>query len=370
MKFIAIRSNLKDGIASVQGASGENLNLPILKNILLETEENKVKITATNLEIAITAFVAGKVIQEGKFTVPAGVFANLINNIQSERLNLEEKKGKLEVKTDNYEATIQGLSAADFPITPKVKNQAEYIEIKAEVLKDSLSQVLIAAQFSDLRPELNTVFFHYSVNNIKIVATDSFRLAEQTIAAAQFQTTFKKEFEILIPLKTAQELFRILHNEDVVRIYHDENQVLFKTARFELLSRLVEGKFPDYTAIIPKKFNVEIVFSRQEFMNALKLAGIFGSKNSEVKLKSEEGKKSIEIVSSDQTLGENNYLLAAKVQGKLDAITFNWRYLMDALKVLKNDEVFFGINSDNEPAEIKPVGDASYVYILKPIAGE
>src|SRR5947199_470 len=125
MKFIAIKANLKDGISRVQGASGENLNLPILKNVLLEAEDNKIKITTTNLEIAVTAIVSGKVIENGKFTVPAGVFANVINNIQSERLNLEEKKNKLEIKTDNYEAAIQGLSAADFPITPKIKNQSE-----------------------------------------------------------------------------------------------------------------------------------------------------------------------------------------------------------------------------------------------------
>lgn len=370
MKVIVIRANLKEGLISTERATGENLNLPILKNVLFEAEGNKIKITATNLEIAITAVISGKVIENGKFTVPAGILSNLIGNIQSDRLNIEEKKGKLEIKTDNYEAAIQGTAAADFPITPKIKEGKEYIEIKAAILKEALNQILIAAQFSDLRQELNNIFFDFSINSIKIVATDSFRLAEKTIPAEEFSTNHKEKFSLLFPLKTAQELARILKENETVKIYHDENQILFKTEQVELLSRLSEGNFPDYAAIIPKKFAAEATFNRQEFLNALKLAGIFGSRTSEVKLKPQENKKAITILSSDQTLGENNYILTAKIQGKLGEIIFNWRYIVDVLKILKTEEVWFGINSENEPAEIKSLGDASYLYILKPIANE
>ncbi len=370
MKVIVIRSNLKDGVNIAERAVGENLNLPILKNILFEAEGNKIKITATNLEIAITAFISGKVIENGKFTVSAGVLSNLIGNIQSDRLNIEDKKGKLEIKTDNYEAWVQGMPANDFPITPKIKEGKEYIEIKTTALKEALGQILIASQFSDLRPELNNILFDFSINSIKLVATDSFRLAEKTIPSEEFSTNHKEKFNLLLPLKTAQELTRILKDGDTVKMYHDENQALFKTEQTELLSRLSEGSFPDYAAIIPKKFAAEAAFNRQEFLNALKLAGIFGSRTSEVKLKAQENKKAVAILSADQALGENSYILTAKIQGKLGEITFNWRYIADVLKVLKTEEVWFGINSENEPAEIKSLGDASYLYILKPIAGE
>ncbi|HUZ92687.1 MAG TPA: DNA polymerase III subunit beta [Candidatus Paceibacterota bacterium] len=368
MKFIIIRSNLKEGISAVERAAGEHLNLPILKNILFETEGNKIKITATNLEIAITYAVTGKVIEEGKFTAPAGILGNLVNNLQSDRLNIEENKGKLEIKTDNYEAKVQGLPADDFPIMPKIKNQKESIEIKGVILKNGLEQALVAAQFSEIRPELNSVFFKFSLNNLKIVATDSFRLAERTIPSEQFTAKLEKEFSILIPLKTAQELSRIIRDDDTVNIYRDENQVLFKTASMELLSRLSEGTFPDYAAIIPQKFDAEMIFNRQEFMNALKLAGVFGNKSGEVKLVVQENKKAVELISSDQTLGENNYMLPVKAHGTTDAIVFNWRYLADALKTLKTEDVFLGVNNANNPAMIKSPGDASYLYILKPIA--
>lgn len=368
MKFIVIKTNLKDGLVVVNRGIGENLNLPILKNVLIETENNNIKLTTTNLEIAVSYNISGKVIENGKFTAPMNIISNLINNIQNERLNIEKKGNKLEIKTDNYSAFINGLIADDFPITPKIKNKEEYLEIKAEVFKNALNQVLIAAQFSDLRPELNSVLFEFSLNNFKLAATDSFRLAEKTVNSEGFISTYKENFKILIPLKTAQELSRILKDGEVVKIYHDENQVLFKTEQLELLSRLLEGNFPDYNSIIPKKFGAEIVLNREEFINSLKLAGIFGSRSSEVVIGAQENKKVIEVVSSDQIIGENKYVLPAKVQGKPKETTFNWRYLADALRVLETEEIFLGIVSDNEPALLKSPGDSSYIYILKPIA--
>src|SRR3989344_8421771 len=181
MKVIVIRSNLKNSISVVEKSTGDNLNLPILKNVLIEALDNKIKLTTTNLEVAILSVTPGKIIEDGKITVPAGIFSNIIGTLQTERLNLEKKGNKLEIKTDTYEAAIQGLPADDFPITPKIKDQSQYIEIKGATLKGAIEQVLVAAQFSDLRPELNSVFFNFLPEGIKLVATDSFRLAEKTI---------------------------------------------------------------------------------------------------------------------------------------------------------------------------------------------
>lgn len=369
MKFIVIRANLKNGVNLVERASGENLNLPVLKNVLIETDENKIKATCTNLEIAASSFISGKVLEKGKFTAPIGLLSGVLNNIQSDRLNIESKGGKLEIKTDNYSASIQGMPADDFPLTPKIKDAEEFLEMKAETLKAALEQVLVAAQFSDLRPELNSILVDFSLDALKLVSTDSFRLAEKTVSSDLHTHNHKEAFRILLPLKTAQELVRVLKDGEILKVYHDENQALFKTEQLELLSRLVEGSFPDYGAIVPKKFAAEITAAREEFIGALKLAGIFGSKSSEVRLKMQEKGKVVEIVSADQALGENNYLLPAKISGKPREIIFNWRYLMDALKVLKSEEVFLGVNGDDEPAEIKSPGDNSYFYILKPIVG-
>jgi DNA polymerase-3 subunit beta len=367
MKFIAIRSNIKDAISIIEKAVGENTNLPILKNILIEAEKNTITFTATNLEIAITHRVAGKVIEDGKITTPFSLFSSLIGNIQSDRLNFEKKDNNLEVATDNYSAVINGMAADDFPITPKIKNNENYIEIKNIFLKEAIQQTVVASQYSDLRPELNSVLFNFSLENLVLASTDGFRLAEKSIPATNINIKNKEPFKMLVPLRASMEVARIMRDDEVVRIHQDENQVLFKTDQTELISRLVEGNFPDYSAIVPHEFAAEIVVERDEFLNAIKLAGVFGQKNSEVKIKIHQNKKAIEISSADQALGENNHTLPAKIKGDIPEVFFNWRYLSDPMKSIKTEDVFLGLQEDAGPALIRATSDGSFYYVLKPI---
>jgi DNA polymerase-3 subunit beta len=367
MKFVVIRSNIKEAIIAVQRATNENGNLPILKNILINTSENGIAVTATNLEIAITSFISGKVIEGGSITVPAQLISNLLNNLQSDRLNIESKETNIEIKTDNYNATLQGLSAEDFPITPKIQDIKHFFEIKGVFLKEAIQQTTIASQFSEIRPELSTILLDFSLENIKIAATDGFRLAEKTLAANLFTSHFSDPFHILIPLKTSQEIVRIINNDDTVKIYRDENQILFKTEKIELISRLNEGAFPDYSTLIPKSFVTEIVVNRDELLNAVKLAGVFSQKNNELRIIVHANKKSIEIASADQAVGENNYILPAKIKGDAVDVSFNVKYLSDVLRSIAGDEIFIGLQEETNPALIKSVSDSSYFYILKPI---
>ncbi|HUC01407.1 MAG TPA: DNA polymerase III subunit beta [Candidatus Paceibacterota bacterium] len=367
MKFIAIRENIKSAVAAVEKAVGENTNLPILKNILIDAEDNTITFTTTNLEIAITHRVAGKVIENGKITVPLSLFSSLIGNIQSDRLNFEKKENSLEVATDNYSAVLNGMPADDFPTPPRVKNTESYIEIKSAFLREAIQQVTVASQYSDLRPELNSVLFNFSLESLVLASTDGFRLAERSIPGNLFSAKKKEPFRMLVPLRTALEAARIMRDDEMVRIYQDENQVLFKTDQTEMISRLVEGSFPDYSAIVPHEFTAEIVVDREEFTNAIKLAGVFGQKNSEVKMKIHQNKKAIEISSADQALGENNNILPAKIKGDIPEIFFNWRYLSDPMKSIKTDDVFLGLQEEAGPALIRAMGDASYFYVLKPI---
>lgn len=367
MKFVSIRSNIKDAINAVQHAASENTNLPILKNIIINTEDGKISITATNLELAITAVMSGKIIEGGKVTVPAGLIMNLIGNLQSDRLNFESRGNNLEIKTDNYSAVLQGLPAEDFPITPKIDDYKHYIEIKGVFLKEAIQQTIVASQFSDLRPELNSILFDFSLEILKLVSTDGFRLAEKTIAANLFTTKFPNPFRILIPLRTTQELLRVINNDDTVQLYHDANQILFKTENIELISRLSEGTFPDYTTIIPSSFTTEISVNREEFLNAIKLAAVFGQKNNELKIVVHPNKKAIEVASADQAFGENNYLLPAKIKGQTTETLFNVHYLSDAVRSIVGEDIFIGLQEETSPALIKSTSDESYLYILKPI---
>jgi DNA polymerase-3 subunit beta len=367
MKFIAIRSNIKDAISIIEKATGENQNLPILKNVLIEASESAILFATTNLEIAIKHNVAGKVIEPGKTTAPLALLSGLIGNIQSERLNFEKKGNDVEIATDNYSAVIHGMPPDDFPITPKIKSSDGFIEIKGAFLREAIQQVTVASQFSDLRPELNSILFNFSLEELKLASTDGFRLAEKTIPANLFTAKKVEPFKVLVPLKTSLEITRIFKDDELVRITMDENQVLFQSEKTELMSRLIEGSFPDYSAIVPHEFTAEIVVDREEFANAIKLSGIFGQKNSEVKITTHQNKKAIEMRAADQALGENVYTLAAKIKGEPGETYFNWRYLADPLKAIKTDDIFMGLQDESSPVLVRSTSDTSYYYVLRPI---
>ncbi len=367
MEVVVIRNNLKDGLGIIQGAVGDNLKLPVLKYALFEAEADRIRFTAANLEIAITSVVLGKVIEKGKMGVPVSTLLNLINNIQTERISLQGKGGQINLKTDNYEALIQTISPEDFPTIPKLKLKNKFFEVEGWILRDALAQVVVATQFSELRPELNSVLFDFSIDSLKLAATDSFRLAEKTIPSSQFKTNQEDSVRFLVPLRTCHELLRVI-KEDPVRIYFESNQVFFEAPSFEFISRLIEGNFPDYTQVLPKKFGSEVVLNKEKFINAIKLAGVFGGQNNEVRLRVLDGGKAVELKSSNQDVGENRYALPAKASRETGEVAFNGKYLLDALRVLKTEEVSLGVNEEERKATLlKSPNESSYFYILMPI---
>ena len=368
MKLIILRNNLKEGLSAVEKAVTESVTLPILKNVLLKTFNNRIKIDSTNLELGISRFISGKIIEEGSVTIPFSVFFNIINNSDSERINLETDKNNLIIKIDNYEAKIQGISPEEFPIIPKINNSDYYFKINSDLLKRSFLKVINCAQLSEIRPEISGVLFDFQLTLLKLVATDSFRLAEKNIYNNQFNSNFNRGFKIIIPIKTVQEVIRIFSNEEPINIYIDPNQISFKNDNLELISRLIDGEYPDYEQIIPKNEDVEIVINKNHFINSLKLVSNFSSKINDIKLKLGEGKKNLEVYSANQYLGENNYFIPIKLKGKdFGEVKFNWRYLLDGLKNIDSENVIFNINGDIKPAVLKSTEDTSYFYILMPI---
>lgn len=368
MELIVIKSNLKEGLSIIQGGVGESLNLPVLRYAILEAEQDKIKLTATNLELSITSMVSGKVIEGGKVGVPVGTLLSLINNIQTERISLQSKKGQVTLKTDNYEASIQSIPVDDFPVIPTLKEKSLFFEINGEEFKESLAQVAVATQFSDLRPELNSILFDFSIDSLKLAATDSFRLSERTISNTHIKTNLEERFRALIPLRACYELIKIISGEGEVGIYFSGNQVFFESDKFELVSRLTEGNFPDYTQVLPKKYVSEVVVNREKLMNGLKLAGVFGGQSNEARIKILPGAKTLEVESSSQDIGDNRYVLPVKATKETSGVAFNGRYLLDALKAIKTEDVFIGINEEERRASlVKSSTNDAYLYILMPI---
>lgn len=367
MKLIITKTNLKEGLKNVSGVIKNDINLNVLKNVLIKVKNNEINLVGTNLEIAITSILNGKIIEEGEILLNYNILSEIINNLQLERLNIESKDQKIELITDNYNVSLNTQSSEDFPIIPKIKNSNEFIEIKGEIIKNAFNQIISSAQINEIRPELNSVLFNFNFESIKLTTTDSFRLSEKTIPNTQFKTNFKNNFLILIPIKTINEINKILNDSDDLKIFIDENQILFKTQRFELISRLTSGSFPDYEPIIPKNFKSEIILNKEEFVSAIKLNSVLSGKTLAINIKINSNKKTIDIFSADQTLGEGKYTLAAKITGEEQQISFNWKYLLDGLKNINSEEVFIGLNEENKPALIKAINDNYYFYIVMPI---
>ncbi len=371
MELIILRTNLKEGLETLGKVYSETVTLPILKNFLLETIDNKIKLSATNLEIAITSYVPAKVVKDGEITVPLNIISTIINNLQNERINLEAKDDNLTIKTENYQAKIQGIKKEEFPIIPKIENNKEFIEIDGINLKNSFLRVMSAAQISQSKPELSGILFDYGVSLLKMAATDSFRLSEKTISENKFKSNIEKKFKAIIPLKTIQELVRIIpEKEEKIKIFFDPNQVLFKNENFELISRVINGEFPDYQPIIPEKTTTEIIIEKNEIMSALKLTGSFSDRMNEIKVIIKDGAKNLELYSSSPTLGENQYFVPAKIKGNALEIVFNWKFLYDGIKNIETESVIIGLNGDNKPAILKPLNNPDYFYILMPIKSE
>jgi DNA polymerase-3 subunit beta len=367
MKLVILRSHLKECVTALQGVLGSDANLPVLRNIFFNTTQGKITVIATNLEIAIQYTIPGKIIESGVCSIPQTLIAQLAANLTHERVNLEKKNNNLHVITDNYQAVIQGAAPEDFPPIPPVEAGKNKLILSSAILKASLNEVTLATQFSELRPELNSVLFSYTVDALKLVATDSFRLAEKTIPKNQLQHPASEEFQLLIPLKTCHELTRILKEDEDVSIVYDKNQVLFSTETIQLTSRLISGTFPNYQAIIPKEFSAKAVIAKQELVSAVRLVGVFGGSSNEIQFRFSEKKKMIEVSSSSQAAGENTYLLSGKITGEVGPLTFNSRYLLDGLKTITGEEVFWGVNNESKPAILHTPNNTALFYILMPI---
>ncbi len=370
MKIIILKENLKQALSAVERGVIENNNLPILKNVLLKTDKYFI-VAATNLEIGIHYVAAAKINAPGSITVPFSPLYSIIQNSDSERINLIAEGNTLIVKTDNYEAKIQGTSSEEFPIIPTISHKDEYITIEPDILKDAINQVIGAAQVSELKPELSGVLFDFQVSILKLVATDSYRLAEKTLLNNDFKTTLHKGVKIIIPLRTISEVLRIFSSNKPINIYIDAHQVLFTNDVVSLISRLIDGQYPDYTAIVPQKIETELLMDKENLLSALKLVGGFAGKTADVRMRSKTETKILEVYSSNQYVGENNYLIPVKRTGEgFSEISFNSRYLMDGVRVMGRDSLLLGVNGPSKPAILKTSGDTSFFYIVMPLEGK
>jgi len=361
MKISISLNRFKKGLGAVEKIIASKNTLPVLNNVLIKVENNQVILSATDLEMGINYYLGGKVENPGAITVPGKVLASFINNLNDEKINLEVKNNILLAQTNKSEASLNGISADEFPIVPKVEGK-EILKIKGQDLKTAISQVAFSASFDESRPILTGVYFVADGGKLKLVATDSYRLAEKTL-----DVSVKDKINFVVPNKTIQELHRVINGPEEITIVLSENQIMFILPDMELTSRIIEGEYPDYKQIIPKNFKTKAIISVHDLVNAVKTAGFFTRENANnVKLSIKKDEVGIEATSSQ--LGNFKSQLKSQVSGEDNEINFNYRYLLDTLNVIGSEEVSLEVVGKLNPGVIRPEGvKADITYIIMPL---
>lgn len=361
MKLQVTQENLTRALNSVARIASSRGTLPILSNVLLKTTKNRLSIAATNLDIAITHYIGSKVGEEGAITVPARLMQDFVSSLPSGVIDLKLDEYKLHISTDKYQSVINGVTAEDFPVMPAIAAGKTWT-VSGKLLKTGLQQVVGAASSDEARPVLTGVYLHNHEGQLYMVATDSYRLAEKVLQKSE------EDVKLLIPATALNDLLRLLgENEDEVSVTHDDQQVLFKVGDVELVTRLIEGNYPDYRKLIPQKFSASATLKRADLNNITKVSSLFARESAgSVTINLDEAAQQVSIRSVASQLGENTSAATAKVTGG-GTITLNSRYILDALHALSGEDVTFSFNGKLEPSILKDPAADDYLHVIMPL---
>lgn len=361
MKLQVTQENLNRALNSVARVASSRGTLPILANVLIRTSKNRLSLSATNLDIAITHYIGAKVSDEGSITVPARLMQDFVSSLPEGVIELDLQDTKLHVSTEKYKSVVNGIIADDFPVMPAMSDGVTW-KIGGQEFKRALQQVVFAASSDETRPALTGVLLQTHDGKLAMAATDSYRLAERILGKQEI------DIKLLIPASSMQDLLRVLgDNDDEITIKHDEQQVLFKVGDIELVTRQVDASYPDYRKLIPKNFTTSAQLKKPDLVNVTKVSSLFARESAgSVTIAVDEKENQLSIRSVASQLGENTASADAKASGS-GSITLNSRYLLDALNVLNGDEVEFSFNGKLEPTMIVDPNNKDYKHIVMPL---
>ena len=364
MELTVTQENLNRALSAVGRVASTKTQLPILSNILFRTDKNRLLVAATNLEIAITEYIGAKVIKPGAITIPARLMSEFISSLPKESVELKVINDNLHIKSGTYTSIINGFIADDFPELPTI-NESSSIQysIKVEDFKEAVSQTIITSSNDSTRPVLTGVYWHSHQGQLYLAATDGYRLSERRLVKT------KSEVSAIIPTQTLQEVLRnITEESNEIDILFDETQVRFRINDAEIISRLIDGNFPDYRQLIPTSSETTVIIDKSDFIRITKIAGLFARESGgSVTITADKDKKSLSVHSIASQLGENTSEANAEVT-KNGQITLNSRYLSEALSVIDGENVEFSFSGKIAPCVIKPTGsNTDYYHIIMPL---
>ncbi|OGY90094.1 MAG: DNA polymerase III subunit beta [Candidatus Komeilibacteria bacterium RIFCSPLOWO2_01_FULL_52_15] len=366
MKFTCTQENLSKGLTIAARFSDRNINLPILNNVLLRAKKEGVIFTATNLELAITTVVRGKIETPGEFTVASRLLAEFVNSLKKEIITVSLEEKTLTITGENHQTTLRGIDATDFPVIPTIDSKTAFT-IPGDVLRHALSQVLFAAGTDESRPEITGVFLRVENSTCTLASTDSYRLAQKKIAVKQAP---KEDREVIIPAKTLAEVVRIAEIEEPkeVSIAINENQIKFTVGDTEITSRIIAGEYPDYKQIIPASFKNEVAFAANDMVRAIKTTSLFCKQGiNDIRLSLEKRFTDIAVTAENSTLGKNTSNVPSLSKQQEFDIVFNYKFFLDGLQHLMGEQAVLKTNDPASPALLSSPSEKDFLYIIMPI---
>ena len=363
MKVTISQSDLSKGLNLVSKALSSRNQLPVLANVLIEVKKEGVILAATNLEVGIRTQIGGKTENEGTITVPARSLTEFVTSVTGQQVQLESHEGKLKVVADKFKATFSGIDAAEFPILPQPSKSTQTINVL--IMSQIAAQVAYAAAVDESRPVLTGVKFSVTSNQFTVTATDGFRLARKVIQDSRF----KVQDSIILPAKTIQEIARIASEskEDKIgmEVIEKNNQVIFSCGATDLISRILEGNYPDTEKIIPADSPVEVILDRQEFIQSLRAVSIFARENNNiVRLKIQNSKFNISAAATQQ--GESEVEMECENTGEGE-IAFNYIFVTDVLGSMTEERIRLQIKDHLSPGVFRPEKDSSLLALVMPV---
>ncbi len=373
MKVSCLQENLAKGLATVSRAVASRSTLPVLGNILIATDQGRLKLAATNLELAVTCWIGAKVDEDGATTLPARILGDFVNSMPPDRIemDLNVKTQTMHLKCARNDANIKGIDAQEFPIIPTI-GDGKKISLEPDTLREMIEQTTFAAATDESRPVLTGVVAKFEKDKVTFAAADGFRLS---VRHAPLSAPVEQPISVIIPAKALQEVARVSGDQEdpiVIAVTENKSQVLFKLTNAEIVSQLIDGQFPDFTRIIPDSHSTRTTVTTSELQNAVKASSVFAREAmNTVRLQiapaNEMGGGKVTITATSAESGDNVGDIDATVDGDAVEIAFNARYLTDVLSVLRSPQVAIETSSSASPGVFKAVGRDDFTHVIMPM---
>ena len=364
MQLTVTQENLTRALNAVARVASSRTGLPILSNVLLRTEGNRLLVAATNLEIAATYYIGAKVTKQGSITLPSRLITEFVSSLPKGQVELTAKGAHVTIASGTYNSMINGVEAEEFPELPAI-NEKESVSytLTPQDFKEAVSQTVITAGSDSTRPVLTGVFWHSIDGYLYLAATDGYRLSERKLVKT------KSEIAAIVPAASLQEVLRTLHDSvESVEVLFDDTQVRFRAGDAEITSRLIDGNYPDYRQLIPRESETTVKINSSEFTRIIKIAGLFArDTGGSVTLSADSDQQELQVHSIASELGENTSTTPAEISHG-GQITLNSRYVSEALSVVDGDAITFRFSGKLSPC-VMTNGDTdpNYIHIIMPL---